>query len=377
MVIVQVTKQNGPLKIRKSGLVTSVEMVQGLLEMGIQEVQIDPNQTVEIEIPVKQSSATMQLLQSNSSVPAKADHQLHDQFNRSLFLPSVQDIPSQWQVYIKRGVTLLVLVVAGLSLGFGAAYLPSVLSLRSPLIVAEPADTTTSKTLTQTAETTVAVMSPAAANSPPVLAQDLADKESTGAANQADTDVANMVKQEDDMQVAVIPPEETLAAVQQNKPIKPEPVSPELLKRFEKVIQQMDREERYASKDAKTEQAQQNADSSRPIVDLSQFPILNEQGEILSGQNQTAAQVIREQSVADVPRIDQLPEWVKGELPSMAFSAHMYASLPSERWVRVNGQNMREGELIDKKVRIVQISAQHVVLNYAGHEFSMQAMTDW
>ena len=220
-------------------------------------------------------------------------------------------------------------------------------------------------------------MSPAAANSPLVLAQDLNDAVNTTAAEQADADVANMAKQEDDIQVAAIQPEETLAVVQPSKPIKPEPVSPELLKRFEKVIQQMDREERYASKDSKTEQAQQNADSSRPIVDLSKFPILNEQGEILSGQSQSAVQVSREKSVADVPRIDQLPEWVKGELPSMAFSAHMYASLPSERWVRVNGQNKREGELIDNKVSIVQISAQHVILNYAGHEFSMLAMTDW
>ena len=42
MVIVQITKQNGPVKIRKSGLVTSDAMVQGLSEMGVQEVEIDP-----------------------------------------------------------------------------------------------------------------------------------------------------------------------------------------------------------------------------------------------------------------------------------------------------------------------------------------------
>ena len=35
MVIVQITKQNGPVKIRKSGLVTSDAMVQGLSEMGV------------------------------------------------------------------------------------------------------------------------------------------------------------------------------------------------------------------------------------------------------------------------------------------------------------------------------------------------------
>ena len=64
MVIVQVTKQNGPVKIRKSGLVTSTDMIQGLIEMGIQEVQIDPTQTVEIETPVVQSSLTLQYAKS-------------------------------------------------------------------------------------------------------------------------------------------------------------------------------------------------------------------------------------------------------------------------------------------------------------------------
>ncbi|WP_340681084.1 general secretion pathway protein GspB [Paraglaciecola sp.] len=382
MVIVQVTKQNGPLKIRKSGLVTSVEMVQGLLEMGIQEVQIDPNQTVEIEIPVVQSSTTMQLLQSNSSTQAKADHQLHDQFNRRLFLPSVQDIPSQWQLYVKRGVTMLVLALAGLILGFGIAYLPSVLSLRSPLVVAESANTAADKTLTQLPDTvdtttTVVAQSSPAINPPPVLTQSITDNSTSESINQIDADVTNPPKQAKDIQVADVPLETKAEVLQQNKPIKPEPVSPELLKRFEKVIQQMNREEHYASKSTKAEQMQHNTDNSGPIVDLSEFPLLDEQNEILSGHRKAPAQTIRDKNVQDVPRIDQLPDWVMGELPSMAFSAHMYASLPSERWVRVNGQNRREGDLIDDKVRIVKIAAQHVILNYAGHEFSVQAMTDW
>ena len=39
MVIIRVVKQNGPIKIKKSGLVTSLDMVQGLIEMGIQQVE--------------------------------------------------------------------------------------------------------------------------------------------------------------------------------------------------------------------------------------------------------------------------------------------------------------------------------------------------
>ena len=45
MVIVRVIAQNGPVKIKKSGLVTSKDMVQGLIEMGILQVEIDTDQT--------------------------------------------------------------------------------------------------------------------------------------------------------------------------------------------------------------------------------------------------------------------------------------------------------------------------------------------
>tara|TARA_R110000868_G_scaffold288278_1_gene548582 strand:+ start:284 stop:1480 length:1197 start_codon:yes stop_codon:yes gene_type:complete len=385
MVIVQVTKQNGPLKIRKSGLVTSVEMIQGLLEMGIQEVQIDPNQTVEIETSVIQSSATMQLLQSNSVMPAKADHQLHDQFNRSLFLPSVQDIPSQWQFYAKRSATLTGLIVLGLVLGFAMAYLPSVLALRSPLVVSVPADRNV-----ELAPTIQSVTSaPAAAVTGPA-----AKLESPETQNDVATQVVNQVTQSE---LAQAPTEPEIAQAELSQvvkkqdikagqleeqvltatPVKEEPVSPQLLKRFEKVIQQMDREERYAGKTSQTQTSLENP-STGPIVDLSEFPILDEKGDILPGQDRAETPtVVKDKAVKDVPRIDQLPDWVMKELPSMAFSAHMFASLASERWVRVNGQNMLEGDLIDNKVRIVRIAPQHVILNYAGHEFSMQAMTDW
>ena len=386
MVIVQVTQQNGPIKIRKAGLVTSIEMIQGLLEMGIQEVQIDPNQTVEIEAsaPVIQNSATMQLLQSHSATVPKADNHLHDQFNRSLFLPSVQDIPSQWQFYTKRAAILAALVIVGLTLGFGAAYLPSVLALRSPLVLAEPVAEVSEKN-----STTDNVEEPILANTPPATSQN--PPENTPA--QVEIQQPKLAQQEQEPeteQYEVKEPSKGVEVTQSRTAEKPQPASPELLKRFEKVIQQMEREERYASKNSEAESL---ANNNGPIVDLNEFPILNEQGEALVEQNlneqkvseqgeliakqNMLTQVAKERIVQDVPRIDQLPDWLMKELPSMAFSAHMYASVPSERWVRVNGQNRGEGELIDNKVQILQIAPQHVILNYAGHEFSMQAMTDW
>lgn len=357
MVIVQVTRQNGPLKIRKSGLVSSVEMIQGLIEMGIQEVQIDPTQTVEIESPVTQRSATLTLLQSGSGPQHRQDSQLHDQFNRSLFLPSVQDIPSAWQFYARRYAVLTLLVMCGLALGFAMSYVPAILSLRSPLVIAEPLHT-------ENAETKVS----AGENTPPELTQEkVSEGPQQAIAAEAEPEPAQMI------QKPLVPVSEpvlkvsetnTLVSTQQQEAVlQPETpaesqISPELLRRFESVIKQMDKED--ASKDL---YSNPRDNFSQAETSVQRMPALTPPA------HQSGAQ--------DVPRLDQLPVWVINELPSMAFSVHMFASDPAERWVRVNGQRKQEGDLIDNKVSIVQIASQHVILNYQGHEFSMLAMTDW
>lgn len=55
----------------------------------------------------------------------------------------------------------------------------------------------------------------------------------------------------------------------------------------------------------------------------------------------------------------------------------MFASDAADRWVRVNGQELKEGDWLNDNLRIVSIQSQHVILAYKGQEFSMRALTDW
>ena len=386
MVIVQVTKQNGPVKIRKSGLVTSTDMIQGLIEMGIQEVQIDPTQTVEIETPVVQSSLTLQLLQSGSGMPNRQDKQSHDQFNRSLFLPSVQDIPSAWQFYARRYALLTLTILCGFALGYAVAYVPNILSLRSPLVIADAppteglksgsAEANISESTTNLNELPTEKVAPVSTpvGTIPVGTLPVATEDST--AQDSDVATKEVVVQPQATQVITAttlvnsqssvnsPVSQNIESAQSmapsskpNKAVEPQ-LSPELVKRFENVIKQMDKEAASGNSLAEPIKRITSNDSQ-----IRRSPALT------PPTSETRSQ--------DVPRIDQLPAWVMNELPSMSFSAHMYSSDPAERWVRVNGQRMLEGALIDNKVRIVQIASQHVILNYQGHEFSMLSMTDW
>jgi general secretion pathway protein B len=326
MVIVRITEQNGPVKIKKSGLVTSRGMVHGLIEMGIQQLEIDPDQTVEVEAPTIKKSATLRMLESNKVTNTRIDDGLSEQFHRSLFLPSVQDIPSAWQFYTKRYSLAAFIALGGLSLGWTLANYQEILTLVSPKYdepfasvsasVPKAVDALATEQLDNKIEPSIKVGN----------TQDI----HTGVIVNA---TAQQVAATDDIDKKLEPSEvvQTISSTPEPAPI----ISADLLKSFQKAM-------------AETED----------------LPAIEKPIERMS-------------SSEDVPRVDQLPAWVMNRLPSMAFSAHMYASIESERWVRVNGIRMVEGDKIDGMIEIVHIEPQHVILNYSGQTFSMAALTDW
>tara|TARA_R110002153_G_scaffold166870_1_gene319436 strand:- start:12765 stop:13811 length:1047 start_codon:yes stop_codon:yes gene_type:complete len=335
MVIVRITAQNGPVKIKKSGLVTSQDMVQGLIEMGIQQVEVDPDQTVELEAeaPKIKKSATRRMLESNKVTSTRNNDGLSDQYHRSLFLPSVQDMPSAWQYYSKRYLFAAFIALGGLAFGWTLANYQSVLGLFS----------------SQDEMPRVSVPIPALTSSSQVTEQQTDDvKPLKQVANPQDTN-ANKIASAAVQQVAVseeakqpseaIDLEQTITATPVPVTVtetEPEPqISADVLARFKKAITEVE----------------DSPAAPPPVESVS--------------------------SSKEVPRIDQLPPWVMTRLPSMAFSAHMYASVDSERWVRVNGTRMVEGDKIDGLIEIVRIEPQHVILNFSGQTFSMAALTDW
>jgi general secretion pathway protein B len=325
MVIVQITEQNGPIKIKKSGLVTSQDMVQGLIEMGVQQVEIDPDQTVEVEAPLIKKSATRRMLESNKVTNARIDDGVSEQFHRSLFLPSVEGIPSAWQFYAKRYLLAGFIAVGGLGFGWTLANYQEVVTLLTPqpdapvVNISVPLPTTIASVVEQPSNhivPAVTVDKPQDANSG-LIANAASQQAAAKEYNQQNSGLSEA------SEIITPPPE-------------PEPqVSADVLARFRKAI-----------------------------AEVEDSPATPSPTETVSSNE-------------DVPRIDQLPAWVMTRLPSMAFSAHMYASIESERWVRVNGSRMSEGDKIDGTIEIVRIEPQHVILNYSGQTFSMAALTDW
>jgi len=65
------------------------------------------------------------------------------------------------------------------------------------------------------------------------------------------------------------------------------------------------------------------------------------------------------------------------QLPKLKFEAHVYATQPAQRWVKVNGKSLQEGQWITADVRLREITPQYVLLEYGQQLFSMRALSEW
>lgn len=81
----------------------------------------------------------------------------------------------------------------------------------------------------------------------------------------------------------------------------------------------------------------------------------------------------------DAPAIDisELDPGVRQQIPALRFDAHVYATTASQRWVKVNGKTLQEGQWVTADIRIKEITPQFVLLQYGSQLFSMAALSAW
>ena len=398
MVIVQITKQNGPVKIRKSGLVTSDAMVQGLSEMGVQEVEIDPEQTVEIAPVVHHRTQTQALLRGEHDTTAKFDKSLNEQFNRSLFLPTVEGLPSAWKLYTKQAALFAVVILGGACIGFTAATVErwwpmftaqSVASVTTPERPDSPVGT-----VGDSAESTLdsdGAPGPSNNSNKPASPNALQSGQDIGSSTVASNNSGNVAAVQQGMQAnGSNPPVENLSAVSGTNSSATDTQAS-----YNNDVSQR------SGGDSNNDSARNSSTNSRQTASSDEYEgkVLNEESsqsdvsvspELMARFNAAVAALdskaedgapAEEQTRVTVkdelPRVDHLPVRLLTRLPTMNFSAHMYASRPADRWVRVNGRQIGEGDWIADRVQIVNIEAQRVVLAFEDEIFTMAALTDW
>jgi len=81
----------------------------------------------------------------------------------------------------------------------------------------------------------------------------------------------------------------------------------------------------------------------------------------------------------DAPAADirELDVQLQQQIPPLRFEAHVYATSANQRWVKVNGKTLQEGQWITADIRIKEITPQFVLLQHGNLLFSMAALTAW
>jgi|GEM_PF-717182 general secretion pathway protein B len=364
MMVLQITAQNGPVRIKKSGIIPSYDMVKGLTEMGVQELEIDLDNSLDLAGPEAFGASSKSAPKTQTQQLFMQDQQrdvessMSEQFNRSLFLPSLQTLPSQWEIIGKQVGLFVLVIVFGGGLGFGAA-----------------------KGLTQlNAATNVEVTTQSSLEIPPDKVISNESPDINNKANENDVLEVEEVEEVEDVASSdstSSPTSEIEEGVVLNaREANNVTVSPEVAARLNKVLEDLG--EPSLSDTNITTKSSNYSDTYAPnnYADnldqtLSMRPEDGSSAENAPAQEPTV--IVRD----NVPRVDQLPASTLSRLPPMVFAAHMYSSNEADRWVRVNNRRLSEGDNIDSNVQIVTIEPQHVVLSFQGIKFRMNALSDW
>jgi len=378
MLVSKVVSQHGPVKIRKIGMIRSPEMIQGLANMGVTEVEVDLSQSLglldtdeiglaaEPEEQIAKLTPTQQLLQ-NERKSAKANNDVSQQYHRSLFMPSADTLPSSWDLYGKNIALLLLLVVGGSCVGWHIASIPHWLSLSKNkeyvVIDYQPINTSLNANRGQLDESTNA-----------------ADKEqsSTTEVNQtaqsipasgAQDSTASLAQARVADAPAAKPNEDSILSIPDAEPIVlgyiPENISNTAILDNSPVDSRVDVLNSSANSQS------ESAVSTRLLAEINKAIAELDEG------SSDESSVQQRTSYDDLPRVDQLSIAIQTQIPSMAFSAHMYSSDRQGRWVRINGRRLVEGDFIAENLQLVNIEPQKVILSFKDEVFTMNALADW
>ncbi len=412
MMITKVIEQSGPVKIRKVGMIRSIDMIKGLKEMGVTLVEVDEAQSIQIDGDDNADGAqeattktlTQRLMASDKQI-ADADRKLSQQFHRSLFLPAVEHMPSKWTLYGKPYALLLVVVALGGSLGYFASR--ALINYTSPNAnvanVSQESSQETQVSQSNSITPNVNQQAPVVEESESLDDVKTQAEQSTQTptslinANEASTSAVATEPAQDKNKQALLP----ATNVSENKLNVLPKVAGIQLETGQQVLGYQANEEPQAPQ-LNDQQAPPKA-MNTPVIEseygnysdaasVPNSPAQRRQeaaSSALYRKIQQAAQDVDRQTnepeqedltvidVSDLPRIDQLPAALLTQMPAMSFSAHMYASNSKDRWVRVNSRRLSEGDYIEDDLMITRIESEKVVLRFKGKEFTMNALSDW
>ncbi len=127
------------------------------------------------------------------------------------------------------------------------------------------------------------------------------------------------------------------------------------------------------------------ADVSEPVVETPAEMSADEVSQELkdkfkfameSSSGETPKSGVRE-SAAPARDVRSLDDLLQRQIPPIRFEAHVFASEPKQRWVKVNGKDLQEGQWVTADIQIKEITPNYVLMQTGRQMFSMEALSEW
>ena len=80
---------------------------------------------------------------------------------------------------------------------------------------------------------------------------------------------------------------------------------------------------------------------------------------------------------SSLPLISELPANQMYLLPDIEYQMHIFASEPTERWIRVNGQTLLEGDEFNDGLTLLEIRQEQIIWQYKSRRFAQNALEDF
>jgi len=83
-------------------------------------------------------------------------------------------------------------------------------------------------------------------------------------------------------------------------------------------------------------------------------------------------------TLQDSTDIHQMSGNFQRQVPRIEYQTHMYSSDQQNRWIRINGEDLREGDFDSTgELELLEIQPQHSVFRLQRQSFTLESLSDW
>ncbi|MCW8996232.1 MAG: general secretion pathway protein GspB [Psychromonas sp.] len=95
-------------------------------------------------------------------------------------------------------------------------------------------------------------------------------------------------------------------------------------------------------------------------------------------RTKTQGKVFVENENSDGSDLHLMAEGFQARVPSFTYDLHIYSSVAKDRWIRINNEDLREGQFDSSgKIQVVEIQPNRTIFRFDKQSFSLPSLTDW